>query len=411
MFRVRCTGLFRLGDVGSGACLSRLPWGLVAACLLLGMGSAYGQRPGPWAPRRGDWHWHNPRTALSSAIHSQADLMRAQGQRAVDFAAARVLVAEAVDKELDNWLKHLRTYWQRNIEYEQNRIKLNQVKQLAKDQRLNDRRWQKSRTWERIKNNSDLNKAAIENGNALNFLLDRLANTVGTYDIARLEGVENPETFSDLQLTDSQLHALRISQTGVRGGKVFFRADGSSDVNLEWWPYKLRGDEFKAEREAYTKTRRDVFQQVKEGGEIEVEQLERLKQAFGELSKAFYQHYVAREAAEAGWETFRQFYAARAFIQALDAEITRLESTGDARVLEVQKGFHPDEDGSDIMGLLAYMNRNGLQFAPAQPGDEPAYHSIFRMMRDIYVTVSDFDQALQKNRTQRGFLREGAKDG
>ncbi|MFO7902144.1 MAG: hypothetical protein ACQESR_14170 [Planctomycetota bacterium] len=395
MFRVTHTGLFRSSDVGSGTCISWLLRGVVGACLLLGACPAYGQRPGPWLPRRGDWHWHNPRTALSSAIHSQADLMRAQGRRAVDFAAARLLVADAVDKELDNWLKHLRTYWQRNIEYEQNRIKLNQVRQVAKDQRLNDRRWQKSRAWERIKNNSELNKAAIENGKALNFLLDRLANTVGTYDIARLEGAESPEAFSDLQLTENQLHALRLSQTGVRGGKLFFRADGSSNVDLQWWPYKLRGDELKAEREAYMKARRDVFQQVKEGGELEVEQLERLKKAFGELSKAFYEHYVAREEAEAGWETFRQFYAARSFIQALDAEIARLESAGDGRVLQVQEGFPPEKEGSDIMGLLAYMNRNGLRFAQAQPGDEPAYHSVFRMMRDIYVTVADFDQALQ----------------
>lgn len=395
MLREKRTGRVRDGDVHFGIRLPPLPRGLAGACLLLITCPVYGQGPGPWQPRRGDWHWHNPRTALSSAIHSQADLMRAQGQRAVDFAAARVLVAQAVDQELDNWLEHLRTYWQRNIEYEQNRVKLNQVKQVAKEQRLNDRRWRKSRTWERLQNHSELNKPAIENGAALNFLLDRLANTVGTYDIARLEGVESPEAFSELQLTDNQLHALRLSQTGVRGGKLFFRADGSSNVDLQWWPYKLRGDELEAEREAYMKARRDLFQQIKEGGEIQGEQLEGLKKAFGELSKAFYQRYVAHEEAEAGWETFRRFYAARAFIQALDAEITRLENTGDARVLQVQEGFHPEKEGSDIMGLLAYMNRNGLRFAQAQPGDEPVYHSVFRMMRDIYVTVADFDQALQ----------------
>ena len=368
---------------------------LASACLWLHPALTRGQARDPWPRRYENWYWNNPRTAFSSYIHAQADLMRAQGERAVDFAEARVLLAEAVDKELDNWLEHMQRYWQRKIEYEKNRITLNQVRQIAKDQRLNDQRAMRSRMWERIRNSPELNGNAVVNGNALNFLLDRLANTIGTYDIARVEGATGGKDYADLQLTPEQLCALQLSQTGVQGGKLLFRADGSSHIELDWWPFKLRGEEFLAEREAYMAARRAVLEQADTGGRIDSDNLLQLKTTYGELTRKFYERYVAQEQAQAGWETFRQFHAARAFLHALGSEIRRYENTGDARVLQVVKGFHPDADGQDVLGLLAYMNRNGVRFAPAQPGDEQAYHAVFKMMRDIYVTVAENDEAIR----------------
>ena len=58
-------------------------------------------QPGHYHPHGDVWYWHSPGTAMSSLIHAQADMVRAQGARAVDFAAARIMMAEAVDKDLD----------------------------------------------------------------------------------------------------------------------------------------------------------------------------------------------------------------------------------------------------------------------------------------------------------------------
>ncbi len=402
MFHVARYCLVRLASLCGRRGKQWVPCFFIVVFLLQSPFPAWGQPYGPVRYRRDRLYWYNPRTALSSYIHAQADLMRAQGEAAVDFAEARILVAEAVDQELDNWLEHMQRYWQRKIEYEKNRIKLNQVKQVAKEQRLNDRRYMKSRIWERIRNNPELNRNAVEQGNALNFLLDRLSNTVGTYDIARLEGRFSSEDFVDLQLTPEQLHALQLCQTGMGGGRLLFRADGSSNSELHWWPYQLRDDVFGMERDAYMSSRREVIRQAEAGGQLDNERLQQLREAYGDLSRKFYQRYVAQEQAEAGCDTFRQFYAARAFISALGSEIRRLENTGDARVLQVLKGFHPDKEGRDVMGLLAYMNRNGIQFAAAQPGDELAYHAVFKMMRDVYVTVAEDDEAIQpRNLTEQ----------
>lgn len=367
---------------------------LLGCCLLTaGPLSAQTYIPGRYQDAR--WYWSNPRTALSSYIHAQADLTRAQGQAAVDFADARRLVAFAVDKELDNWLKHMRTYWQRKLDYETNRMRLNHLKQIAKGQRLNDRRWMKSRQWERLKNNPELNRNAIQQGTALNFLLERLANTVGTYDIDRLEGRVGAEEFAALQLTPDELHALQLCQTGTGGGKLIFRADGSSNEHISWWPFRLRDEQLAPQRDAYMNARREVIAQARDGGQIDQEKLHQLAEAYGDLSREFYRIYVAEEEATKGWENFRQFYAARAFIHSLGTELQRLQNTGDGRALHILSGFHPKEDGKDVLGLLAFMNRNGVEFAPAQPGDEYAYHKVFDMMRSIYVTVAEYDQAIQ----------------
>jgi hypothetical protein len=376
---------------------------LIARCLVPGCsfllstmlctGFAYGQRGDAWSREYYGSHCYSPRTALSSYVHAQADLMRAQGRRAVDFAQARVLLAEAVDKDLDNWLKHMQTYWQRRIDYEQNRIVLNQIRQVALDQRLNNRRAVKSRKWERIQNNPELNGPSIVSGTALNFLLDQLANTVGTYDIANLQGQVNVDDFAGLQLTPEQLHAVQLYQTGVHGGKLTFRADGSSNVELDWWPFLLRGDEFKVEREAYIRARRTVVEQAESGGSIDMASLNKLKNAYAALSTAFLRRYVAQE--QGGADNFRQFSAARAFLHGLGSELQVFENTGNARALQVAKSFRLDRDGHDVLSLLAFMNRNGVRFAPAQPGDEFVYHALFRMMRDMYVVVADNDESIQ----------------
>jgi hypothetical protein len=188
---------------------------------------------------------------------------------------------------------------------------------------------------------------------------------------------------------------LRLSQVGVGGGELLFRADGSSNTELHWWPFQLRDEALAAERQAYMDARREVMQQAEEGGAIDPEKLAHLKQAYSDLSRKFYTRYVAQEQARAGWDTFRQYHAARTFIHSLGSEILRYENTGNANVLQVLKGFHPEKEGRDVMGLLAYMNRNGVRFAPAQPGDEQAYHAVFKMMRDIYVTVAENDEGIQ----------------
>ena len=60
-------------------------------------------------------------------------------------------------------------------------------------------------------------------------------------------------------------------------------------------------------------------------------------------------------------------------------------------------------DGANLVTLLTHMSRNGLEFAPSLPGEEPAYQQLFHMMRDLYVAVGE-DQVVRavRHRLVRG---------
>lgn len=92
-------------------------------------------------PRRVPWAIHDPFYAITSRVYAQAELIRAQGDAAVSFGHARGLNAEAYSKELDNWMKELRVYWDRKVVAEKKKLELDEVRKIKKLRYLNDRKW------------------------------------------------------------------------------------------------------------------------------------------------------------------------------------------------------------------------------------------------------------------------------
>ncbi|MFK8114940.1 MAG: hypothetical protein AB8B91_22245, partial [Rubripirellula sp.] len=82
-------------------------------------------------------------------------------------------------------------------------------------------------------------------------------------------------------------------------------------------------------------------------------------------------------------------------LQELDREIFQLEKSGDIRPLRGRSGYDPKTDGDHTVSLLCFMNRSGVEFAPAKPGSEFAYHHLFVLMRGLYLTVAEEDESLQ----------------
>ena len=126
-------------------------------------------------PSRARWALYDPYYALTSRIYAQAEMIRAQGDAAVSYGYARNLHADAYSKELDNWKKELRIYWERKTLAEQKKLELDTVKRIAKMKYLNDQKWQNNQLWNRLKNHPELSGTSIRSGRALNFLLARLA--------------------------------------------------------------------------------------------------------------------------------------------------------------------------------------------------------------------------------------------
>jgi hypothetical protein len=120
-----------------------------------------------------------------------------------------------------------------------------------------------------------------------------------------------------------------------------------------------------------------------------------------DLGAEFNRRYTKERRLRDGMKSYREYRTAESFLRSLDGQIGRLQTTGAADALVGRLGFSPEKDGRDLMALLTYMARNGVEFAPAVPGHEPSYHRIFAMMRDLYATVADDDPAIRPGQTSK----------
>jgi hypothetical protein len=168
---------------------------------------------------------------------------------------------------------------------------------------------------------------------------------------------------------------------------------------VDWWPYALRGDDFRSYREDFEKQRQRIVDEAR-AGKIGNASLEAIAQSYARLSAEFVGRYNKHQRHKDGLQSWQEYKQADAFLRSLWGEIGRLKSVGDITFLDGDLQFDAERDGGNLMALLRFMSRNGLDFAPSKPGGENSYHQAFAMMRDLYGTVADDDEAL-KPRTEK----------
>ena len=94
----------------------------------------------------------------------------------------------------------------------------------------------------------------------------------------------------------------------------------------------------------------------------------------------------------------REFQAGQRFLESLAGELFRLRDLGPNALGPASRKFQ----GDNLIELLTHMSRNGLEFAPAQAGDEAAYFQVFHMMRDLFATIADDDSVVnEKTRAEK----------
>ena len=342
-----------------------------------------------YVPERVSWGYYDPYYAITDRIYAQATLIQAQGEAAVSYATARGLNANAYSTELDNWKKQVRAYWDTKIIAERKRLELEHVQQISRMKYINNRKWENSRTWERLKNHPELSDSQIRSGKALNFLLDRLAASALPYEFNSGSSRFGPEALREVSLTDEWLANITLEQ-----GAIQFPANLSVAEEINHWPYLLRWDEFDDERTTFEAARRKVLEESRADGQASVDSIRELQESLLLLANAFHR---SRKVKTWVHENIRysQFNAVDRFLHDRDREIARLEETGDIRPFQDRDGYDPDVDGANVISLLTYMNRNGISFAPASPGQEWAYYDLFSTMRAIYLTVDESDESIQ----------------
>lgn len=364
--------------------------------LLVVMGMILLSGWGSFAQAQSDWLrpgvravYYNPMTAVAAQIHAEADMYRAYGDVAVDFAVAEQIRARTARLEIENSVEAVKAYWERRSIGEAERLKRH--KTLAQKQEIRN-----SHLWKRLKDHPELSSEAIRNGTALNFLLDRLAGGVLAYNFSPGQSGLSMELLNQLTIDPETLHQLRVRQDPLSGGKTVFRLDEGKPLDLGWWPSSLRIKELKEERTEFENARTTLLKSSQE--ELD-DNLQKLFEAYNKLLDAFTNQYPRSVRLKSVYD-HTEFGRARRFLQSLLGELQRIQSVGPKAIQNDSLRF----EGKNLIALLTHMSRNGLEFAEPVSGDEAAYHRVFHMMRDLYVTVADDEQS-DDNQTGTGKTR------
>ncbi len=169
---------------------------------------------------------------------------------------------------------------------------------------------------------------------------------------------------------------------------------------MDWWPSLLRRDEFIRFRENLVVGRQAVIYDSADG-EKTVAALENLEKSSVDLSTEFRKRFGRMRQLSGGTESWVECRDARLFLQSMDLEIARLQRTGDATAFDRSLRFAPDSSERHLPALVAFMARNGLKFAPPQPGEEAAYFTTFQLLRDFYLAYDDNDDGIRDPKAGR----------
>ncbi|MFV1968597.1 MAG: hypothetical protein ACC628_24515 [Pirellulaceae bacterium] len=316
-------------------------------------------------------------TALSAAISARAEALHAAGHFLVNRAEARKKNAEAAEREMDNAVKWVDTYFGRQ--------ELNRMYRKAKNPPHLDRVLKRYQATERLILESPEEILKGDPTSYLNWMLNELS----TAEIALTlpaDGLQ-PSRDVDPELSPNAIRHIRLTDGGYGSGKrLAFRADTGEIFEVRW-PYSLRGPEFASARDRMEEARKQFVAEIHEQGDYSVESAQRLRKGVDDLVDLYATHYPPEVVF---WsddrDTIQVYWIGRRFLEHLAAAVARAIVTNDMRLFDGSYRF----EGESIMDLIRHLCQSGLQFAHPEPGDEGTYRDVFRKMRHIYNRHSEF---------------------
>lgn len=311
-------------------------------------------------------------TPLSYEIQAQAQYMEAFGDMVKSVAEARKINAEAVAKELENWVKYVEDYYKRRATHDAERAKNdpNYLERETKRQKVLARRVE-----EQFQDvlRGDLTRT-------LNWLLHQLARPVVAYPYTS----GNPTLVHsqyDQTLTPDALNEIWLTDGGRLDSRLVLGVSGKTQIEQIRWPLALRGDEFAEARKNFERTRDSVISEIKEKGAVSHENETKLMQAlnalFVALDNAFPKERFQNQ------EDAMAYLAARRSLETSLAASRRLITAHDANVLGGGLAFK----GDSVAGLLQHMYQTGTEFAPPRAGGERVYKNLFENLRYMYMGI------------------------
>lgn len=287
----------------------------------------------PYVPSYNNWNpWYNPYWGRGGTMAGTANVISAQGEVLTKQEEARVLREKANQAKIETKRKAFdeMMYEKANtpaFSEEQAKIHALQVRRIM----------------------NDPTEPEINSGKAHNMLLPMLQALTN-------QGIQGPP----VNLNSAMLQQINVSVAGSEGNVGILKNGGQLE-----WPIPLRGPTQKKMDavlpqavSAATMGTLDskLYGKVKTG----------MKDLHQELSGKF-----RKEEIDGG-----DYLEGKRFLDSLDSAVQMLGKSSSAKLLN---GTYAAR-GRNVQELVMNMTQQGLQFAPAAPGGEPSYHSLFNSL-------------------------------
>jgi hypothetical protein len=217
---------------------------------------------------------------------------------------------------------------------------------------------------DRMRNNPP--SVSIRSGDALNTLLRSIQKAQGQFGVG-------PRILLDPDI---------MSRISVTDGSSFGQGILSQGPALSW-PHAIEGsDIFDAGRKRMDRAMSQAIQQSMAGKQVDAELLTELRSALDSLreTKSAHVHEL----------TPTQFVQARRFMNELHETIRTLQTPSAANFATGKWAAR----GDTVSELVLNLTRDGLRFAPAAPGNEFAYNSLYHSMLKYERALAQFTEGV-----------------
>jgi hypothetical protein len=210
---------------------------------------------------------------------------------------------------------------------------------------------------DRSRNNPPMTE--VLSGRSLNDLLG---------DLQKVEGKGPPAALRTFQLPLDEEAVKHINVSKGNGNVGLLKNDGKLA-----WPAALSGPEFKDERERISNLAREVVQDASFNGRIDPGNVRQMERDADQIKKE-----LRRTGADL---TPSQYIEANTFLNDLNDALKALEQPDAVNYFNgkysLAKGLGK---ANTVPELVKFMTERGLTFAPATPGDEPAYVALHQSL-------------------------------
>lgn len=311
-------------------------------------------------------------TPISAQINAEAAYVAAMGDFLVSTGIARRHHAIAAEKEMDNMVKWVRTYFER--------------KQLNRDYREAE-----FRTY--LQRERDLNHLAesmVQDDYQVEIkgdVTDKLNWILHELDALAPESAFIPDstdsvvdTNADRRLSTDMIRHIRFSDGGRQNGKSLqFRADSAEALKVRW-PHALLDPRLDNARLAFEGVKSGIIDEFAVMKELSFESQKRLMDAVDGLAAAYATAWPKSRRMESPAE-YMTYIAGRRCLQSLALNVYRAIETNDTKAFDGSYQFQ----GNSVADLVHHMQSYGLEFASPEVGDEGAYRELFFAMRTLYL--------------------------